>query len=138
MTSKVIVFMIHRSRAQDAAIKLLLNGKTALKDLVFGYLDTDRHGAYNFWPLALRQFCWSHLQRDFTAISERDGQAGDHVPMRSVSDGLSPTLLSSVSIAPPPSSEASPKKERISSRRAWASARPISMSWRQKWPSKSM
>jgi transposase len=75
VTSTVIVFMIRKSRAKDAAIKLLLNGKTALKDLVFGYLGTDRHGAYNFWPLALRQFCWSHLQRDFTAISERDGQA---------------------------------------------------------------
>jgi transposase len=75
VTSSVIVFMIHRSRAQDAAAKLLLNGKTALKSLVFGYLGTDRHGAYNFWPLALRQFCWSHLQRDFTAISERPGQA---------------------------------------------------------------
>jgi transposase len=75
VTSTVIVFMIHRSRAQDAAAKLLLNGKTALTDLVFGYLGTDRHGAYNFWPRALRQFCWSHLQRDFTAISERTGQA---------------------------------------------------------------
>lgn len=76
VTSTVTVFMIHRSRAQDAASKLLLNGKTALKDLAFGYLGTDRHGAYNFWPLALRQFCWSHLQRDFTAISERSGRAG--------------------------------------------------------------
>lgn len=75
VTSTVIVFMIHRSRAQDAAAKLLLEGKTALNDLVFGYLGTDRHGAYNFWPLALRQFCWSHLQRDFTAISERTGKA---------------------------------------------------------------
>jgi transposase len=36
----------------------------------------DRHGAYNFWPLALHQFCWSHLTRDFTAISERPGDAG--------------------------------------------------------------
>src|SRR5262245_41805997 len=51
-------------------------GKTALKNLVFGYLGTDRHGADNFWPRALRQFCWSHLQRDFTAISERDGEPG--------------------------------------------------------------
>jgi transposase len=74
VTSTVIVFMIHSSRAQDAATKLLLNGKTALKDLVFGYLGTDRHGAYNFWPLTFRQFCWSHLQRDFAAISERVGQ----------------------------------------------------------------
>ena len=76
VTSTVVIFMIGKSRAQDAAIELLLHGKTAVTDLVFGYLGTDRHGAYNFWPLALRQFCWSHLQRDFTAISERVGQAG--------------------------------------------------------------
>ena len=75
VTSHVIVFMVHASRAQHAALKLLLCGKTALKDVVFGCLGTDRHGAYNFWPLALRQFCWSHLKRDFTAIAERSGAA---------------------------------------------------------------
>ena len=76
VTSKVIVFMVHKSRAQDAAMRLLLGAKTALKDIVFGCLGTDRHGAYNFWPLAMRQFCWSHLTRDFTAIAERPGAAG--------------------------------------------------------------
>lgn len=73
VTSKVIVFMIHKSRGQDAALRLLLGAKTAIGDIVFGVLGTDRHGAYNFWPLRLRQFCWSHLIRDFTAIAERSG-----------------------------------------------------------------
>ena len=76
VTEHVIVFMIHKSRGQDAAAMLLLGAKTAIKDVVFGCLGTDRHGAYNFWPLALRQFCWSHLRRDFTAIAERRGNAG--------------------------------------------------------------
>src|ERR1019366_7785512 len=76
VTSKVIVFMVHKSRAQDAAMRLPLGAKTALKDIVFGCLGTDRHGGYNFWPLALRQFCWSHLRRDFIAIAERSGAAG--------------------------------------------------------------
>src|ERR1019366_578672 len=76
VTSKVIVFMVHKSRGRDAAMRLLLGAKTALKDIVFGYLGTDRHGGYNFWPLALRQFCWSHLRRDFIAIAERSGAAG--------------------------------------------------------------
>ncbi len=76
VTATAIVFMIQKSRATGAAIKLLLNGKTLMKDLTFGVLVTDRHGAYNFWPLALHQFCWAHLARDFTAISERAGAAG--------------------------------------------------------------
>lgn len=76
VTAGAIVFMIQKTRATAGAIKLLLNGKTRIGELVFGVLGTDRHGAYNFWPLALRQFCWSHLIRDFTAISERPGDAG--------------------------------------------------------------
>ena len=68
--------MFQKSRATGAAMNLLLNGKTLVGDLAFGVLGTDRHGAYNFWPLALRQFCWSHLIRDFTAISERAGGSG--------------------------------------------------------------
>jgi len=73
VTAHAIVFMIQKTRATDGAIKLLLNGKTRIGELVFGVLGTDRHGAYNFWPLRCRQFCWSHLLRDFTAISERTG-----------------------------------------------------------------
>jgi transposase len=77
VTATAIVFMIQKSRAAKGAAKLLLDGKTRVGEVVFGVLGTDRHGAYNFWPLALRQFCWSHLTRDFTAISERPGPAGD-------------------------------------------------------------
>ena len=77
VTANAIVFMIQKTRATDGAIKLLLNGKTRIGELVFGVLGTDRHGAYNFWPLCLHQFCWSHLIRDFTAISERSGASGD-------------------------------------------------------------
>ena len=73
VTAHAIVFMIQKTRATDGAIKLLLNGKTRIADLAFGILGSDRHGAYNFWPLRCRQFCWSHLIRDFTAIAERTG-----------------------------------------------------------------
>jgi len=73
VTATAVVFMITKSRGADAAIKLLLNGKTRIGELAFGVLGTDRHGAYNFWPLQFHQFCWSHLRRDFTAISERSG-----------------------------------------------------------------
>jgi len=76
VTSHIVVFMIHASRAQHAAAKLLLNGKLAVRDVAFGYLGTDRHGGYHFWPLCQRQFCWSHLKRDFTAIAERQGEPG--------------------------------------------------------------
>ena len=64
VTTSAVVFMIQKSRATGAAMNLLLNGKTLVGDLAFGVLGTDRHGAYNFWPLALRQFCGSHLTRD--------------------------------------------------------------------------
>jgi len=57
--------------------------------------------------------------------------------LRVMEAGLSQTPLSSSSAGSPSSSFASPKNARISSRRACASARPISMSWRQKCPSKS-
>lgn len=75
VTANAIVFMIQKTRATDGAKRLLLEGASCVADLVIGVLGTDRHGAYNFWPLHLRQFCWSHLRRDFIAISERDGES---------------------------------------------------------------
>jgi transposase len=65
VTSYVTVFMIQARRNTAAAQALL--GK------VRGVLVTDRHGAYNFWNLALRQVCWAHLERDIVAMSERGG-----------------------------------------------------------------
>nr|CRH06542.1 Protein of unknown function [Candidatus Magnetococcus massalia] len=57
--------MIHRSRGQKAAADLLGDFS--------GILGSDRWGGYNKWPLSERQLCWSHLDRDFCAISERAG-----------------------------------------------------------------
>src|SRR5438552_2316320 len=38
-------------------------------------LVTDRWSAYNGWKTRLRQVCWAHLLREFTAFSERAGEA---------------------------------------------------------------
>lgn len=70
VTSTLTVFMVHARRNSDAARQLL--GKAG------GALVTDRHGAYNWWPRKLRQFCWAHLIRDFTAIAER-GHASERI-----------------------------------------------------------
>jgi transposase len=69
VTSLVTVFMIHRRRTTQAAQQLLGPAK--------GCLVSDRHGGYSWWPLWARQLCWAHLIRDFTAISERPGHAGE-------------------------------------------------------------
>jgi transposase len=67
VTSCVTIFVIQKSRATDAARELLGD--------VLGILCTDRYAGYSFWPTQLRQVCWSHLIRDFTAISERDEES---------------------------------------------------------------
>ncbi len=67
VTTSVTVFMIQARRNTAAAQALL--GK------VCGILVTDRHGAYNFWSLALRQVCWAHLKRDIVAMKERGGDS---------------------------------------------------------------
>jgi len=66
-TATVAVFMVHARRNTGAA-KLLLGA-------VVGVLVTDRHGAYNWWPDRLRQYCWAHLKRQFQTISERGGDS---------------------------------------------------------------
>lgn len=68
LSGAVVVFMVHAHRSAAAAMQLL--GE------VRGVLGTDRYSAYCKWPARLRQVCWSHLKRDFTAISERKGEAG--------------------------------------------------------------
>jgi transposase len=67
ITPLVAVFMIHARRNEDAA-RTLLGG-------VFGVLICDRHGAYNWWPDVLRQYCWAHIKRDLIKISERGGDS---------------------------------------------------------------
>ncbi|MFQ5633123.1 MAG: IS66 family transposase [bacterium] len=66
-SSTAAVFMVHAKRGQEAARKLL--------DNFFGVLVSDRWGGYNFFK-GLRQICWAHLKRDFTAISEAGGRLG--------------------------------------------------------------
>lgn len=67
VTSLVTIFVIQKNRNADAARELL--------GAVVGILGTDRYAGYSFWPTKLRQVCWSHLIRDFTAISERDKES---------------------------------------------------------------
>lgn len=59
-TQLVTVFLIRASRGSDAARELL--------GQVLGVLVTDRWSGYDWWPLAWRQACWSHLKRDFQAF----------------------------------------------------------------------
>jgi transposase len=61
------VFMVHAQRGQKAARKLL--------GAFCGTLVSDRWGGYNFF-CGVRQICWSHLKRDFKAISEAKGTIG--------------------------------------------------------------
>lgn len=68
VTSVATVFMIHARRSQVAARELL--------GAFGGVLISDRHGGYNFYT-GLRQWCWAHLRRDFTAFSEYPGRAGE-------------------------------------------------------------
>jgi transposase len=67
VTSLVTVFMVHASRGRKAAIEML--GSFA------GVLVSDRWSAYNIWDAARRQLCWAHLKRNFTAFTERGGDA---------------------------------------------------------------
>lgn len=67
VTPLVTVFLIHLRRGHVAARALL--GK------FHGILCTDRWVGYSFWPLGMRQFCWAHLKRAFTAMAETRGKA---------------------------------------------------------------
>jgi transposase len=62
------LFMVHAKRGQDAACKLLGG--------FCGILVSDRWNGYNRFG-GLRQICWAHLKRDFTAVSEAKGRLGD-------------------------------------------------------------
>jgi transposase len=66
VTPLVSVFMVTLSRSQDIAKELI--GESFL-----GYLGSDRYSSYGWVKTGLRQLCWSHLLRDFQAISERSG-----------------------------------------------------------------
>lgn len=65
-TKLVSVFVIAKSRGEDVA-------RVLLGDAFSGILGSDRFGAYNFVDARRRQFCWSHLARDFAAFIDRGG-----------------------------------------------------------------
>ena len=65
-TQWVTVFMVHARRNREAA--------RALLGRFHGILHSDRWAAYNIHT-GLRQLCWAHLLRDFTAMSEAGGRA---------------------------------------------------------------
>jgi len=67
-TTDATIYLIRRSRAQAIARELL--DINIGDDLFNTVVVSDRHGAYNWLPLWNRQLCWSHLDRDFLAISE--------------------------------------------------------------------
>ena len=66
-TAFVVVFLIHQRRNRVAARALLGSFK--------GTLGSDRWTAYHVHT-GRRQICWSHLERDFHAMSEYKGKAG--------------------------------------------------------------
>jgi len=69
-TKSVTVFQVRARRTKEAARQLL--GRFG------GVLHTDRWGAYNIYK-GLRQLCWAHLLRDFTAFSEFRGPAAGRI-----------------------------------------------------------
>ena len=66
-TDRIAVYQIASDRHEDRARELLGDST--------GIVTSDRWWAYNHLPLARRQICWSHLQRDFTAHAEAGGGA---------------------------------------------------------------
>jgi len=68
-TDRIAVFQIARNRHEDHLRELLADHH--------GIVTSDRWWAYDHLPLARRQVCWSHLQRDFTAHAEGLGAERD-------------------------------------------------------------
>ena len=64
-TVNLAVYRIAADRHEDRA-RQLLGASSAI-------VTSDRWWAYNYLPLARRQICWSHVQRDFQAMAEARG-----------------------------------------------------------------
>jgi transposase len=64
------VYFLIQARRGAAALRNTLGG------LLHGVICSDRWSAYQVVPLERRQICWAHLKRDFQAMAERDGEAG--------------------------------------------------------------
>ena len=68
----VVFFQVTLSRSQASAQAILGNIRDSMPIII-----SDRYSGYNWIPLKNRQICWSHLIRDFTAMSERPGASGE-------------------------------------------------------------
>lgn len=64
------LFLIRRSRTGEVARELI-------GEDFEGVVITDRFTSYHWIAKTLRQFCWAHLLRDFQAMIDVDGQAGE-------------------------------------------------------------
>ena len=64
-TEKIAVFKVTANRHEQHLRELLADHQ--------GIVTSDRWWAYDHLPLARRQLCWSHLQRDFQAQAEGSG-----------------------------------------------------------------
>jgi hypothetical protein len=68
-TPLATVFRIFNTRGDGSA-------KALLGEEVSGVIGTDRLASYDWIAPERRQLCWAHLKRDFVAMSERAGEAG--------------------------------------------------------------
>lgn len=68
-TSLATVFRILKTRGAAGA-------KGLLGEEFPGVVGTDRFASYDWIAPERRQVCWAHVKRDFVAISEREGEAG--------------------------------------------------------------
>lgn len=66
VTPWVSFFEVVLSRSQKSA-------KALIGESFRGIVNSDRHSAYGWIPLAQWQVCWAHLKRDLTAIAQRTG-----------------------------------------------------------------
>jgi transposase len=64
----VTVFLVHAKRGTVAA-------RALLGECLQAILVSDRWVAYQQWATEQRQLCWAHLLREFTAFTERGGEA---------------------------------------------------------------
>lgn len=68
-TAEVTAFHLLARRSAVAA-------QTVIDAQAKGIVTTDRYSGYQWLPKRRRQICWAHLKRDFQAIAERAGEAG--------------------------------------------------------------
>lgn len=68
VTAQATVFTIASGRGQIVLIEWI-----GLAALAFGYVVSDRYGAYNLIEMVRRGICHAHLKRDFTKIGDLGG-----------------------------------------------------------------